>query len=81
MITTPTPTTAEEDTGYIRSESIGYDLDMVIGGLIEAYDSVVEGNGRIAILSNFWNYFIYFTVLIRNNIPHRLGDFVYCERP
>jgi hypothetical protein len=33
---------------------------MVIEGLIEVYDSVVEGNGRIDVLSNFQNYFIYF---------------------
>jgi hypothetical protein len=44
MITTPTPNTAGEDIGYIRSESIGYGLDMVIEGLIEG---VVEGNGQI----------------------------------
>jgi hypothetical protein len=41
MITTPTPTTVEEDIGYIRSEFIGYDLDMVMEGLIEAYSMIV----------------------------------------
>ncbi len=49
-----------QDVGNIRLESIGYGLDMVIEGLIEAYDSVVEGNAWIVVLSNFWNYFIYF---------------------
>jgi hypothetical protein len=33
-----------EDVGYIRSESIGHDLKMVIEELIGVYDSVVEEN-------------------------------------
>jgi hypothetical protein len=53
-------TAAGEDVGYIRPESIGHGLEMVIKGLIEVYDGVVEGNGRIDVLSNFRNYFIYF---------------------
>ena len=42
------------------SESIGHGLEMSIEGFIEAYGSVVEGNGRKANSSNFRNYFIYF---------------------
>ena len=40
-------TAAGEDVGtvgYITLESTGYGLEMVIEGLMEAYDSVVEGN-------------------------------------
>ncbi len=44
---TPMSTAAGEDVGtvgYITSESTGYGLEMVIVGLMEVYDSVVEGN-------------------------------------
>jgi hypothetical protein len=53
-------TAAGKEVAYIRPEYIGHGLEMVIEGLIEVYDSVVEGNGRIDVLSNFQNYFIYF---------------------
>jgi hypothetical protein len=42
-------TASGDDVGYIRSESIRYGLEIAIEGFIEVYDSVVEGNGRIAI--------------------------------
>jgi hypothetical protein len=35
---------AGEDVWYLRSESIGHGLEMVIEGFIEVYDSGVEGN-------------------------------------
>ena len=42
-------TASGDDVGYISSESTGYGLETAIEGFIEVYDSVVEGNGRIAI--------------------------------
>jgi hypothetical protein len=42
-------TASGDDVGYIRSESIRYGSETAIEGFIEVYDSVVEGNGRIAI--------------------------------
>jgi hypothetical protein len=43
--------------GCIVSECVGHDLDIVIKGVLEVYDSVVEGNGRFVILSNCFNFF------------------------
>ena len=42
-------TASGDNVGYIRSESIRYGLETAIEGFIEVYDSVMEGNGRIAI--------------------------------
>jgi hypothetical protein len=43
--------------GCIVSEFVGHDLEIVIKGVLEVYDSVVEGNGRFVILSNCFNFF------------------------
>jgi hypothetical protein len=42
--------------GCIVSECVGHDLEIVIKGVLEVYDSVVEGNGRFVILSNCFNF-------------------------
>ena len=37
------------------SESVEYGLEMTIEGVVEVYDSVVDGNERITIFSNVLN--------------------------
>jgi hypothetical protein len=44
----------------IRSQSIRYGLDMLIEGLLEVYDSVVEWNGQMDFFSKCSNYFLFF---------------------
>jgi hypothetical protein len=49
--------------GCIVSEFVGHGLESVISGVLEVYDSVVEGNGRFVILSNCFNFFNLFLFL------------------